>query len=252
LIGQDLTAYGQDNGEMNLAALLKEIDKLNAVPWVRLLYAYPVGATEELLSTMVSLPSVCNYFDVPLQHSSESVLKRMNRPVGKYAPRKLVEWIQSKYPEISLRTTFIVGFPGETEEDFNDLEAFVSEGHFSNVGVFTFSPEEEVPASKLSDQIDEKVKQERRERLMLAQQKVLEKRGETLIGKQCKVLVDGFHEETDLLLVGRTENQAPEVDGTIIINDSEIDEISTGDFVTVEITERAGYDFLAKAVSRAN
>lgn len=248
LIGQDLTAYGVDNNEISLAELLRKIDAGGSVPWVRSLYAYPVGVTEELLDVVAGLPSICEYFDVPLQHASESVLKHMNRPVGKYAPRRLVEWVRAKYPQIHLRTTFIVGFPGETESDFAELEEFVSEGHFDSVGVFAFSAEEGVPAAKFSDQVPKKIKTARRKRLMLAQQKVLKRKYADLIGKEFDVLIDGTHEETDLLLVGRTRFQAPEVDGSVIINDSEIDitKVRAGSFVSVEITAAAGYDLLAK------
>ena len=251
LIGQDLTAYGIDNHEIPLAQLLRKIDACKAVPWVRLLYAYPIGATEELLNTIVELPSVCNYFDVPLQHASETVLQRMRRPVGQYAPRRLVEWIKTKFPQIHLRTTFIVGYPGETEEEFAELEKFVSEGYFDCVGVFAFSQEEGAPASDLPDQLPENIKENRRERLMLLQQKVLEKRLKSLIGESFEVLIDGYHEETDLLLVGRTRFQAPEVDGSVIINDSDIDmeQLKAGSLVRVEITECAGYDLIAKVTA---
>jgi len=246
LIGQDLTAYGVDNGEIGLAGLLKRID--GVVPWIRLLYAYPVGMTEELLSTVKELSSVCEYIDVPLQHSSESVLKRMKRPVGQFAPRRLVDWIRSKYPELHLRTTFIVGYPGETDEDFADLERFVLEGHFDSVGVFEFSPEDGVEASLLTDQVPQKVKKLRRKRLMLAQQKVLNRKYADIVGKTFDVLIDGVHEETDLLLVGRTRFQAPEVDGSIIINDADVDmqELQAGVLAKVEITECAGYDLIAR------
>ena len=246
LIGQDLTAYGRDRRDIALAQLLREIDALDAVPWVRLLYAYPVGVDDELLRTIIDTPSICNYLDIPLQHASETVLKAMQRPLGKLAPRRLVEKLREGYPEVALRTTFIVGFPGEREEDFRELEDFVAEGHFSSVGVFTFSPEQEAPASGLPHPVSKKVMRERRDRLMRRQQEVVKQRHQALVGSDLEVLIDGTHEESDLLLSGRARFQAPEVDGGIIINDSCVDPavLRAGAIARVEITGHAGYDLL--------
>lgn len=253
LVAQDLTSYGKDRKPEDLKSLLRAIDKERSVAWVRLLYAYPVGIDEELLKLIVELPSIANYLDLPLQHSSENVLKLMQRPIGRYAAKNIIRFIRDTAPEIKMRTTFIVGFPGETEEDIQDLENFVREGHFSSVGVFTYSREEGTPSYDLEGHISEKEKNSRRERVMLAQQEGLENRMNGYIGQTIEVLVEGHHEETDLLLSGRAEFQAPEVDGSVIINDIEgvdlenIDESQyIGKILPVTITEVNGYDLIGK------
>lgn len=247
LVAQDLTAYGSDLGPGGLAKLLRRLDEDGAVDWIRLLYAYPIGLDEELIRTIAESKRVCNYIDVPLQHSSESVLRGMRRPVGRFASRRMVESVRSIAPEIHLRTTFIVGFPGETEEDVRDLEDFVREGHFTNVGVFTYSPEEGTNAFGLTDQIDEKEKTSRRARVMKAQQDALATRLQGFIGTEVPVLVEGAHEDSDLILSARSYFQAPEVDGQIILNDVEgleLSEVSTGYLGRARITEVAGYDLV--------
>ena len=254
LVAQDLTSYGKDIKEGNLAALLRQIDQAEAVDWVRLLYAYPIGIDEELLRTIVECKSICNYLDLPLQHSSENVLKLMKRPVGRYGARKIVEFINNVAPEINLRTTFIVGFPGETEQDIKDLEDFVSAGYFSSVGVFTYSREEGTPSYDLPNQVPEEEKALRRERIMKAQQDVIEETLEGYVGQTLPVLVEGLHEETDLLMVGRAEFQAPEVDGSVIINDIEgstdnFDNVPQGQIRLVKITDISGYDLIGTLIS---
>lgn len=253
LVAQDLTAFGTDidaggTGATRLAALLRALDAAKAVSWIRLLYAYPVGVDDELLDTIVSLPTVCDYLDVPLQHASERVLKAMKRPIGRFGSRRFVEYVRSRAPQIKLRTTFIVGFPGETEEDVAELEKFVAEGHFENVGVFAYSPEQGTAAFEMGDQISEKEKRIRLDRIMLAQQRVRIARNEEYIGQELEVVVEGPHEETDLILSGRTRFQAPEVDGSILIND--IDEslgvVASGHLGRVEITEVSGYDLVGR------
>ncbi len=249
LVAQDLTAYGEDQKGSSIVDLLKALDQTHAVDWIRLLYAYPLGVTDELLRTIVELPSVCNYLDIPLQHASERVLREMRRPLGKFAPRKLVDFIHRTAPAIHVRTTFIVGFPGETEADVDELESLIREGDFSHVGIFTYSAEQGTPAHDMAQQIPQKVKDERRDRLMLAQQEVMEQRLQRFIGERLQVLVEGPHEESDLLLAGRTAFQAPEVDGSVIINDvsREAGELASGSLVDVEITEVAGYDLVGTA-----
>jgi len=174
LVAQDLTSFGKDHRNGDLAALLRRLDSDGAVPWIRLLYAYPIGIDEALLGAITDSKNVCNYLDLPLQHASEGVLKRMQRPVGRYSPRSIIEFIRNRAPEIKLRTTFIVGFPGETEADVLELERFISEGHFSSVGIFTYSPEPGTPAHDMEGQLESAEKDARRERLMLAQQRVNE------------------------------------------------------------------------------
>ncbi len=248
LVAQDLTSYGSDREGESLEELLKAIDSDGAVEWIRLLYAYPVGVSESLLKTIVTLPRVCSYLDVPLQHASERVLKAMRRPIGRFGSRRFVEWVKEVAPEIRLRTTFIVGFPGETDADVEELERFIAEGYFESVGVFTYSAEEGTLAHTMEDDVSDKEKQRRRERVMLAQQKVMMQRNEEYVGKQLLTLVEGVHEDTDLLLVGRASFQAPEVDGSILINDVSdgLHNISAGYIGVVEITEVSGYDLVGK------
>jgi ribosomal protein S12 methylthiotransferase len=250
LIAQDLTSYGLDKKGPKLVDLLKALDKEKAVDWIRLLYAYPVGTDDELLRAIVDLPSVVEYLDIPLQHSSDEVLKAMKRPVGQYSARKITEKIRTVAPEIAIRTTFIVGFPGETEKDVDDLESFIKEGHFTNLGVFTYSPEPGTPSHDMPGQIPQKIKEARRARLMLAQKEVVTKKLDSFVGKNLEVLVEGTHEDTDLLLSGRTRFQAPEIDGTIIINEfaEGISGVKPGEIGTVEITEVAGYDLVGTMV----
>jgi ribosomal protein S12 methylthiotransferase len=175
----------------------------------------------------------------------------MKRPIGRFGSRRFVEYVKATAPEIKLRTTFIVGFPGETEEDVAELERFVAEGHFESVGVFTYSPEQGTDAFEMGDQISEKEKRIRRDRIMLAQQKVRIERNAEYIGREMDVLVEGPHEETDMLLSGRIASQAPEVDGCILINDivEGLGDVVGGYFGRVEITEVSGYDLVGTLVA---
>lgn len=251
LVAQDLTSYGRDQRSSDgLIELLRSISAVRDLTWIRLLYAYPIGTSEELLKTIVELPNVCNYLDIPLQHASVEVLKGMQRPIGRFAPRPITELIRTVTPEIAIRTTFIVGFPGETEKDIRELEAFVSEGHFTNVGVFEYSPEEGTPAFELPGQVPASERAERRERIMAAQQEVVRKRLEGQIGTTIPVMIDGLHPESDLLLAGRSEFQAPEVDGMIVLNDVEPGvDVSPGALVAVHVEEVLGYDLVGRVVS---
>lgn len=247
LVAQDLTSYGRDRGRSELNELLTALENANSVPWIRLLYAYPIGIDEDLLKTIRNLKNICNYLDLPLQHSSERILRAMKRPLGNYAPRIIAPKISES--GIELRTTFIVGFPGETEEDIADLESFIAEGHFHHVGVFTYSKEQGTSAAELSNQISEEEKELRRQRLMLAQQKVVTRRLSALVGTELKVLIEGTHPDSDLLISARAHFQAPEVDGTVIINDVEGDQfVEEGIFGTVKVTGFEGYDLLGTLV----
>ena len=247
LVAQDLTDFGRDHGSGSLEDLLREIDALHAVAWVRLLYAYPPGVTAGLLRAVTDYPSVCDYLDLPLQHSSERILRSMRRPLGRYSSRRIVDFIRKTAPSISLRTAFIVGYPGETDEDFRDLENFVLEGHFSSVGVFTYSREEETHAFDLGDPVSGEEKEFRLGRIMEAQQKVLASHLSSYEGEVLEVLIEGVHEETDLLLSARSRFQAPEVDGRILINDFApgVSAPSPGDMGLALITEVSGYDLVA-------
>lgn len=255
LIGQDLTAYGIDRGRKpELIKLLHELDGLGGSNdfWLRLLYAYPIGVSTELLELLEANNSICSYLDMPLQHISGPVLKKMKRPLGEKGTRSLIETISGNHPSIALRTTLITGFPGETKEDFNRLLNFISEGHFLHIGIFTYSDEEEAESFDFNDRVEEHVKHERKEQLLIAQQEVVNQKLEREVGKTVRVLIEGEHEESELLLKGRTEHQAPEVDGRVIINDLPEDLLGkplSGVFGDVEITEVAGYDLVGHVVS---
>lgn len=250
LVAQDLTAYGKDLDSGNLSDLLENLSSIKTVSWIRLLYAYPIGVDERLLKLISTQSNICRYLDIPLQHSSETVLKNMQRPLGRFSPRKVVEFIKGNAPSIAIRTTFIVGFPGETEEDVDDLIQFIEEGHFMNVGVFIYSPEEGTPSHEMTNQIPDSVKKKRRDRVMKSQQKVIMGKLNGMIGKTLSVLIEGSHEDTDLLLTGRAQFQAPEVDGIVIINDKPEDlKVDIGSFYEVEITEVAGYDLVGKVIA---
>jgi ribosomal protein S12 methylthiotransferase len=210
------------------------------------MYAYPATLTDPILDAMASEEKVVKYVDIPLQHASESVLKRMKRPTGKGHLLGMVERIRDRVPGVAVRTSFIVGFPGETEQDFEELLAFVESGRFENVGVFTFSDEEGTTSFDLPGRVSAGVKKRRRDRLMSLQKRLVRKRNRARVGERVEVLVEGLHEETDLLLVGRTAAQAPEIDGRVILNDGTA---AGGAFVTAEITESHDYDFVARVVA---
>lgn len=251
LVAQDLTAYGKEHGA-NLTQLLRALDAQSAARWIRLLYLYPLGVDRELLRAVADLPSICEYIDIPLQHSSEAVLKEMRRPLGKYSPRSMVEFIRKEVPGVAIRTTFITGFPGESEQDVADLEQFISEGHFLNVGVFTYSPEIGTPAAVMANQIPEQERAARRDLLMRAQAKALQPRLQQYVGRKLEVMLEGTHPESQALLVGRARFQAPEVDGTVIINNisrragrrQPLQDLRVGEICRVDITDTAGYDLI--------
>ncbi|MCB0319895.1 MAG: 30S ribosomal protein S12 methylthiotransferase RimO, partial [Bdellovibrionales bacterium] len=264
LVGQDLTDYGRDLGRKmrndgeaegsvpTLAELLWRIERETDIPWVRLFYAYPRGINKELLMAIQNCSRVVSYLDLPFQHVNEDLLKSMKRPLGKYAPREIARYIRSEVPGIAFRTTFIVGYPGETEEHISELEAFLREIRFESVGIFEYSPEEGTPAGAMDNQVPSEVKRERREYLMEVQRSLVQEKLHGLIGKRSKVLIQGVHPESELLWVGRSEFQGPEVDGETIINDVHGDiELSAqhvGAFGIVEFTEVAGYDLIGTLV----
>ena len=246
LIAQDTSHYGRDRGEADgLSDLLGRLDRIDPIRWIRVHYLYPNTVTPGLIATMARSKRVLPYVDIPLQHAHPETLRRMRRGGSAVSHMKLLERFREALPQATLRTTFIVGFPGETEEEFEALLAFVDEARFDHVGVFTYSHEERTPAIALDDDVPSTVKDSRRERLMAAQQAIVVERNSTLIGTRREVLVEGPHPETEHLLVGRMASQAPEVDGQIIINDGVA---SPGSFVTVELTESAGYDLVGRIV----
>ena len=246
LVGQDSNSWGRDIGAERLPDLLRALDAVDGIDWVRLLYSYPAKFNDSLIDAFVELPSVLPYIDMPLQHISNPILKAMRRGVSSDRTRRLLDKLRGKVPDLAIRTGFIVGFPGETEAQYQELYDFVSEQRFENVGVFTFSPQPETPAADLPNQVPEALKQERREALMLLQQEIHVANNEALVGQERDVLIEGVHPETELLWVGRTPQQAPQVDGITLVSDA--GDAAIGDIVRMRITEVAGYDVVAEAL----
>ena len=250
LISQDTTTYGSDLAlKDGLARLVDSIADVQGVEWVRFLYCYPTAITDELLRVMAERPNVCKYFDIPLQHASRRVLQRMKRGGTRASYERLIERIRERVPGVAVRTTFIVGFPGEREEDFEELVDFVRAVEFDRVGVFTYSDEENSAAVELDEKVDEQVARKRERRLMKEQARISRRKNRKLVGQRVKVLLEGKSKESDLLLEGRMETQAPEIDGSILINDApEGADVRPGEFVTVEITEAHEHDLIGSIV----
>jgi ribosomal protein S12 methylthiotransferase len=249
LVAQDSTRYGLDLGQRDgLAALLRALGRVDGVRWIRVMYAYPATVSEPILEAIAAEQKVVKYIDIPLQHASEPVLKRMKRPTGRGNLLGLVERMREKVPGVALRTSFIVGFPGETEADFQELLAFVRAAEFDNVGVFTYSHEEGTASHALDAQVPARVKQGRRSRLMSLQKRLSARRNRARLGQRLEVLVEGAHPESDWLLKGRLAGQAPEIDGGVILNDGTA---RPGEFVTCEITDAHAYDLVGRIVGHA-
>jgi ribosomal protein S12 methylthiotransferase len=246
LIAQDVTAYGADRDDgARLEELLRQLVKIEGLQWLRLLYAYPDGISDELLDLMAAEEKICNYLDVPLQHVDDTILAMMNRRVDQAAIRELLGRIRRRIPDITLRTSFIVGFPGETDEQFNALLDFVNEGHFERVGVFRYSREEGTAAATLESQVPERTKKSRYHKLMKAQSRVSFRKNRALVGNIEPVLVEGFSEETELLLRGRSVRQAPDVDGQVYITSGQAE---IGAIVPLRITDSSEYDLIGEIV----
>src|SRR5256714_5522798 len=237
LVAQDSSRYGEDLGQQDgLAHLLRELARLDGVEWVRVMYTYPTHISDLFLDVLASEPKAVKYLDMPLQHASQNVLKLMKRGGTRASLERLIKRVRAHVPSIAVRTTFITGFPGETEEDFNEQLTFVRTVEFDRVGVFTYSDEEGTPAHKLPDKVDAKVARKRRDRLMREQSRISLRRNRARVGQTVRVLFEGASEETDLLWQGRTETQAPEIDGCVLINDApEGCAPEPGDFVNVRI-----------------
>ncbi len=247
LVAQDSTRYGLDLGLRDgLAPLLRALGEVDGVRWIRVMYAYPATLSDAILDAMASEPRVAKYVDIPLQHASEAMLKRMKRPTGKGNLLGMLERIRARVPGVAIRTSFIVGFPGETEADFEELLAFVKAAEFDNVGVFTYSDEEGTAAFELSERVDGRTKANRRRRLMALQKRIALRRNRARVGQRVEVLVEGQHPESEFLLKGRLAGQAHEIDGSVLINDGQAD---VGAFVTCEITEAHPYDLVGRIVS---
>jgi len=246
LIAQDITAYGMDRSDgATIEKLLKELVRVEEVDWIRLLYAYPDGISDELIELIAAEEKICNYLDIPLQHVDDQILAEMNRRVGEAQIRALIGKLRDKIPDLTLRTSFIVGFPGETREQYDKLLAFVKEGHFERVGVFRYSREEGTAAANLPDQVPGQTKKGRLNRLMKAQARVSFNKNRALIGRIETVLVEGYSEETDLLLKGRSVRQAPDVDGQYLITAGQAD---VGQLVQLKITDSSEYDLIGEIV----
>jgi ribosomal protein S12 methylthiotransferase len=248
LIGQDTTCYGEDLGlKDGLALLLEQLAQIEELRWVRFLYAYPNKITGKLLDTIAAHEKICSYIDVPLQHAAPDVLKRMKRGAGAEIFLRSIEKMRHAIPDLTLRTSFIVGFPGENEKDFEQLCQFVRDAQFDWLGVFGYSDEEGAKAFELSDKVPAREIERRRKKLMSIQKQISRKKKRALIGRQFDLLLEGPSEETDLLWQGRTAMHAPEIDGTVYINDTgERAEIREGEFYRCEITEAHEYDVVAK------
>jgi ribosomal protein S12 methylthiotransferase len=246
LVAQDSTRYGLDHGVRDgLAYLLRRLGRVDGLRWIRVMYAYPSTLTDPILDAIASEEKVVKYVDIPLQHASEPVLRRMKRPTGRGNLLGMVERIRERVPGVAVRTSFIVGFPGETEEDFERLLRFVKDARFDNVGVFTFSDEEGTSSFALPGRIPSRVKESRRRKLMAVQKRISASLNRARVGERVEVLVEGPHPDSDLLLRGRTAGQAPEIDGQVIVNDGTAD---PGAFVTCEVTEAHPYDLVARIV----
>lgn len=245
LIAQDSTNYGTDlYGEFKLPELMNKVSEVEGIAWVRLHYAYPGFFTDELIEVMARNPKICKYVDMPLQHSEDAILKRMRRPGRNRDARELIHKIRGRIPNASLRTSLIVGFPGETEEDFKRLCEFVQEVKFDRLGVFTYSKEEDTPASRLPDQVDEEVKEWRANTLMEIQREVVNASGSKYIGQVLDVLVERYDGRSDIY-VGRSQYDAPEIDGEVYIANGKA---AIGELTKVRITHAYDYDLSGEAV----
>lgn len=250
LIAQDSSRYGEDLGEVDaLPQLIKELCRVDGIEWVRVMYTYPTHISDSFLDVIANEPKAVNYLDMPLQHASQKILKLMKRGGNRKSLEKLIERVRRHVPNIAVRTTFIVGFPGETEEDFEELMTFIRNVEFDRVGVFTYSDEEGTDAYKLKNKVDAKVALQRQKRLMKEQSKISKRRNKRLVGKTVRVLFEGESKETDLLWEGRMETQAADIDGVVLINDAPEDFLPVrGKFVNVEITEAHEYDLVGHIV----
>lgn len=250
LIAQDLTAYGTEFGQGSaLVPLLEQLLQKTSIPWLRLLYLYPTGLDDPLLDLIAGNARIVPYLDAPFQHVSTNVLQRMNRRYTRDDLLSFLERVRGKVPDIALRTTFLVGFPGETERDVEELAGFVADARLDHVGIFTYANEEGAPSEHFPDQVDEEEKARRAEYIMSLQAEVSEGIQKKYIGTIQPVLVEGVSRETDLLLEGRTRYQAPEIDGCVYINDGTARE---GDIVAVRITEHQVYDLVGEIVEKEN
>ena len=245
LIAQDTTSYGLDlYGELKLPELLNELCKIDSIEWIRLLYCYPDRITDELIETMKNQEKIVNYIDLPLQHADDKILKAMNRRGDQALIRSVISKLRAEIPDVVIRTTFIVGFPGEGEEEFETLAEFVNEIEFDRLGVFTFSPQEGTPAYDMDNQVEDDVKTRRGEVIMQDQYSIMEEKNNEKIGKTYKVVVEDYDGYSDSY-TGRTYMDAPEIDG--LVKFTSHNDLDIGDFVDVEIFDIEDYDLIGEA-----
>lgn len=247
LVAQETTVYGIDlYGRKSLSKLLRELCKISGIRWIRILYCYPEEIDEELIQTIKEEPKICHYLDLPIQHASDSVLKRMGRRTSKAQLVEIIGRLRQEIPDITLRTTLITGFPGETKEQHEELMEFVDEMEFERLGVFTYSQEEDTPAAGFEDQVEEEVKEDRQAEIMELQQEIVFEQAEAMIGREVLVMIEGKVADENAY-VGRTYRDAPNVDGLIFVNTEE--ELMSGDFARVRVTGAAEYDLIGELIS---
>ena len=244
LVAQETTLYGKDlYGEKSLHILLKKLCEISGLRWIRILYCYPGEITDELIQVIKEEPKICNYLDLPIQHANDKILGRMGRRTSKQELVDIIGKLRSEIPDICLRTTLITGFPGETQEQHEELMEFVDEMEFDRLGVFTYSPEEDTPAAEMPDQIDEEVKLDRQAELMELQQEIAFDNAQDMVGREVLVMIEGKVADENAY-VGRTYRDAPNVDGLIFINTDE--ELLSGDFARVRVTGAVDYDLIGE------
>ena len=244
LVAQETTVYGRDlYGEKSLHRLLRELCRISGLRWIRVLYCYPEEIYPELIQTMKEEPKICHYLDLPIQHASDRILKRMGRRTSREDLENIIGTLRREIPDIALRTTLITGFPGETQEDHRELLEFVNAAEFDRLGVFTYSREDDTPAASMEDQIPEEIKEERRGELMELQQEISLEKGQQKIGTILEVMIEGYLPE-ERAYVGRSRADAPEVDGYVFVNTGEA--LETGDFVQVRISGAQEYDLIGE------
>ncbi len=242
LVAQETTVYGKDlYGKKSLHILLKKLCEIRGIRWIRILYCYPEEIYDELIETIRDEKKICHYLDIPIQHASDRILKRMGRRTSKQELIDIIGKLRKEIPDIVLRTTLITGFPGETEEDHEELKEFVDEMEFDRLGVFTYSPEENTPAAEMADQVPEEVKEERRDELMELQQEISYDKGQDRIGQELLVMIEGKVAD-ESAYIGRTYGDAPKVDGYIFVQTGEL--LMTGDFAKVRVTGALEYDLI--------
>jgi ribosomal protein S12 methylthiotransferase len=247
LVSQDTSFYGVDRGERGaLAGLLRELNRVDGLEWIRLLYLYPTTISDDVLAAVAECEHVCKYIDLPLQHASAAVLRRMKRPGTGASYRRLLDRIRRRIPGVALRTTFIVGFPGETEAEFRELKDFVSDIGFDHVGVFTYSHEEGTSAHARADDVPERVKARRRTTIMNLQRRLVARRQRRLVGARVRVLVDGPAPEHGLVFRGRLESQAPDIDSCVYLTDLDEGACRPGRFVEGTVVDARGYDLVVR------